>query len=350
MTAQSGGSMSKRILLCLLVCLMSSLAFAVYGQDRGPAQRGGRGAPEPPRPDNAKSLAHIDAAKKIAGDDAFLANPLNFFCVPGKARAQNNNAPVLDPVKVFDNLYAFGNSETTVYALATSNGLILFDSGFADKTESEVLPGMQKLGLDPTKVKYILLGHGHADHFGGAKYFQDHYGTQVATTAADWDLIYPANPPANANPNPARPRKEVELADGKPFKYGDATVTPVAIPGHTPGSLAYIFAVKDKGKTRMVGLFGGTILTTNIITTDGLKQYVQSIAHYLDVAKKMKVEVEIQNHPIFDGMPEKVAKFKAMTGKDPNPFVIGTDRYLKMWNIVSECIQAEIARREGASN
>jgi len=46
----------------------------------------------------------------------------------------------------------------------------------------------------------------------------------------------------------------------------------------------------------------------------------------------------------------KVAKFKAMTGKDPNPFIVGTDRYLKMWNIVSECIQAEIARREGASN
>jgi metallo-beta-lactamase class B len=81
-----------------------------------------------------------------------------------------------------------------------------------------------------------------------------------------------------------------------------------------------------------------------------LKQYVQSIANYLGVARKMKVEVEIQNHPIFDGMPEKLAKFKTMTGKDPNPFIVGTDRYLKMWNIVSECIQAEIARREAPAN
>ena len=342
--------MSKRSFVSVPICLIFSLALNVSGQERGPAQRGERGAPEPPRPDNPRSLAHIDAAKKIAGDDPFLANPLNFFCVPGKARAQNNAAPALEPVKLFDNFYAFGNSETTVYALTTSGGMILFDSGFADKTESEVIPGIQKFGLDPTKVKYILLGHGHADHFGGAKYFQEHYGTQVATTAADWDLMYPSNPPANANPNPARPRKDVVLVDGKPFKYGDVTVTPVAIPGHTPGSLAYIFPVKDKGKPRMAGLFGGAILTSNIITTDGLKQYVQSIAHYLEVAKKMKVEVEIQNHPIFDGMPEKLAKFKAMTAKDPNPFIIGTERYLKMWNIVSECMQAEIARREGASN
>ena len=329
----------------LFVCLIFSAAMFALGQ--------GRGAPQPQRPDNPQSLAHIDAAKKLVGEDSFLSNPFNFYCVAGKARGQNNAAPALEPTKLFDNLYAFGNSETAVYGLTTSGGIILFDSGFTDKTESEVIAGMQKLGLDPTKVKYILLGHGHADHFGGAKYFQDHYGTQVATTAADWDLIYPPNPPANANPNAAnqaRPTKNVVLTGGQPFKFGDVTITTVAIPGHTPGSLAYIFPVKDKGKTRMVGLFGGAILTSNIITTDGLKQYVQSIANYVDVAKKMKVEVEIQNHPIFDGMPEKLAKFKAMKGNESNPFIVGNDRYLKMWKIVSECMQAEIARREATGD
>ena len=337
--------MTKSIIAAGVLCFIVGAAF-------GAGQRGERGAPQPPRPDNPQSLAHIGSAKKLAGDDPFLANPLNFFCVPGKARAQNNAAPALEPVKLFDNLYAFGNAETAVYAVTTSSGMILFDAGFTDRTETEVISGMQKLGLDPAKVKYILLGHGHADHFGGAKYFQDHYSTQVATTAADWDLINPPNPPPNQNAtaNQARPRKDVVLAEGQPFKLGDVTITPVAIPGHTPGSLAFIFPVKDRGKMRMVGLFGGTILTSNIITTDGLKQYVQSIAHYLDIAKKMKVEVEIQNHPIFDGMPDKLAKLKTKKAKDSNPFIVGTDRYLKMWNIVSECMQAEIARRTAASN
>lgn len=339
--------MSKGIVPSFMVLLVLLLAAAAQ------AQRGGRGAAQPPKPDNPQSLAHIDAAKKLAGDDPFLANPFNFYCVAGKARAQNNAAPALEPVKLFDNLYAFGNSETAVYGLTTSNGVVLFDAGFADRTESEVIAGMQKVGLDPAKVKYILLGHGHGDHFGGAKYFQDHFGTQIATASADWDLINPSNPPANANPNAAnqpRPRKDVVLTGGQPFKLGDVTITIVAIPGHTPGSLAYIFPVKDKGKTRMAGLFGGAILTSSIISTDGLKQYVRSIAGYLDVAKKMKVEVEIQNHPIFDGMPEKLAKLKTLKPKDPNPFIVGNDRYLKMWNIVSECMQAEIARREGSSN
>ena len=316
-------------------CLILSTAVSLYAQ---------RGAPQAPRPDNAQSLEHINAAKKLAADDSFLANPNNFFCVAGNARAQNNNAPDLEAVKLFDNVYAVGNSETAVYALTSSEGIVLLDAGFENKAESVLVPQLQKVGLDPAKVKYILLGHGHADHFGGAKYFQDKFGTKIATTAADWELI---NAPARGGG--AKPAKDVVLAEGQPFRFGDLTITPIEIPGHTPGSLAFIFPVKDKGQTRTAGLFGGTVLTTGILTTDALKQYTQSIGHYLDAAKRMNVDVELQNHPIFDGMPDKLAKLKIAKASDPNPFVIGNDRYLKMWNIVSECIQAEIARREGSN-
>ena len=318
-----------------LQCLILSTAVPLFAQ---------RGAPQAPRPDNAQSLEHINAAKKLAADDSFLANPNNFFCVAGNARAQNNNAPDLEAVKLFDNVYAVGNSETAVYALTSSEGIVLLDAGFENKAESVLVPQLQKVGLDPAKVKYILLGHGHADHFGGAKYFQDKYGTKIATTAADWELI---NAPARGGG--AKPAKDVVLAEGQPFRFGDLTITPIEIPGHTPGSLAFIFPVKDKGQTHTAGLFGGTVLTTGILTTDALKQYTQSIAHFLDAAKKMNVDVELQNHPIFDGMPDKLAKLKSAKASDPNPFVIGNDRYLKMWNIVSECIQAEVARREGSN-
>jgi metallo-beta-lactamase class B len=324
-----------------LQCLILSTAVSLYAQ---------RGAPQAPRPDNAQSLAHLNAAKKLAADDSFLANPNNFFCVAGNARAQNNSAPDLDPVKLFDNVYAVGNSETTVYALTSSDGIVLLDAGFEEKAGPVLVPQLQKLGLDPARVKYILLGHGHADHFGGAKYFQDKYGTKVAATAADWDLINaPAPARGAAGAGGAKPAKDVVLAEGQPFKFGDLTITPIEIPGHTPGSLAFIFPVKDKGQTHTAGLFGGTVLTTGILATDALKQYTQSIGHYLETAKRMNVDVELQNHPIFDGMPDKLAKLKSAKASDPNPFVIGNDRYLKMWNIVSECIQAEIARREGSN-
>lgn len=332
--------MSRKVICCVLTCLMLCGIVSAFGQ-----------APPPPapKPDNAQSLAHIAAAKKIAGNDQYLMYPYNFFCIPANTRANNSQAPELEPVKIFDNLYAAGNSETTVYALTTPDGIILFDSGYTDRVETVLVPGLQKLGLDLTKIKYILLGHGHADHFGGSKYFQDKYETKVGTTAADWDLMYPANPPAN-QANPPKPKRDLVLAEGQPLKLGNVTVTPIAIPGHTPGSLAFIFPVKDKGKTRMAGLFGGTILGVDRITTDGLKQYTQSIAHYLDTAKKMKVEVEVQNHPIFDGSPDRLAKLKTLKAGEANPYIAGTDRYVKFWNIISECIQAEIGRRGTSTN
>src|SRR6516165_7228222 len=325
--------MSRMKVLFLVLSLISGVALVAFGQ--------GRGAPVPPKPDNPQSLKHTEAAKKLAGNDPFLANPYDFYCVAGHARANNNNAPDLEPVKIFDNVYAISNTETTVYVLPTSDGIVLIDSGLENKVEAVTVAHLQKLGFDPKNVKYILLGHGHADHFGGAKFFHDHYGTKIATTSADWDLI--AQAPNRGGAPAAKPDKDVVLSEGQPFKLGDLTITLVAIPGHTPGSLAFIFPVQDKGKTRIAGLFGGAILTTNIITTDGLKQYTQSIAHYLEKAKQMKVEVELQNHPIFDGMPDKLAKLKTAKPGDASPFIVGNDRYLKMWNIVSQCIQADIA-------
>ncbi|HET9218342.1 MAG TPA: hypothetical protein VFR18_15260 [Terriglobia bacterium] len=116
-------------------------------------------------------------------------------------------------------------------------------------------------------------------------------------------------------------------------KFGYLTITPIEIPGHTPGSLGFsFFPVKDKGQTRTAGLFGGTVLTTGILTTDALKQYTQSIGHYLDVAKRMNVDVELQNHPIFDGMPDRLAKLKSERASDPKPFVIGNARAVRVRN------------------
>lgn len=299
------------------------------------AQRG-----QPPRPDNAASLAHLKTARSLAGDDPFLAIPHNFFCVAGNARAQNNNAPDVEPTRLFDNVYAVGNSETTVYALTSSEGIVLIDAGFEMKAEA-LAAQLKALNLDPARVKYILLGHGHGDHFGGARFFQTTYGTKIAASAADWDLI------ASGRGGGARPTQDVVLTGGQPFQFGDLSITIVAIPGHTPGSLAFIFPVKDKDTTRIAGVFAGTVLTTGILTTDALKQYTQSIAQYLETARRMNVEVELQNHPIFDGMPDRLARLKTMKPNEANPFVIGNARYLSMWNIVSECIQAEIARREG---
>ena len=63
----------------------------------------------------------------------------------------------------------------------------------------------------------------------------------------------------------------------------------------------------------------------------------------------MGVDVEVQNHALFDDTPGRLAALAARQPGQPHPFVMGTDRYVRFWNIVSECIQAEIIRRGDAA-
>jgi metallo-beta-lactamase class B len=127
---------------------------------------------------------------------------------------------------------------------------------------------------------------------------------------------------------------------------GDTSIAPIAVPGHTPGALAFVFPVFDAGERHVAGLFGGTVLAAGWVSLSGLEQYVDSITHYLEVAERLGVDVEIQNHPIFDATPERLVALVARRPGQPHPFVMGTDRYLRFWKIVSQCMQAEIVRRK----
>ncbi len=80
---------------------------------------------------------------------------------------------MIPATKIFDNVYIIGNSGTAAYIIKTSAGLLMIDAMAANQVESQVLPGFQELGLNPADVKIIVMGHGHADHFGGSPYFQE---------------------------------------------------------------------------------------------------------------------------------------------------------------------------------
>src|ERR1700677_3496033 len=124
--------MSKRMILCVLPCLVLWPLPSAFGQAAGR----GKGAPTVTRSpgDNPESLAHIEAARKLAGSDPVLTTPFNFFCA---AVDYNQPGPELEPIKVFDNLYAIPSSpvqQTTIWAITTRDGIILIDSGQQGRT------------------------------------------------------------------------------------------------------------------------------------------------------------------------------------------------------------------------
>ena len=320
----------------MVPCLMLAAALACSVAAQPPAA-----APE--KPDSEKVKALIEKAKKAGGP--MFSEEAHFFCEAPRANSPSD--PPIEPTKIFDNVYVIGNQGTAVYVIRTSDGLLMIDSLAANQVESQLLPGFQKLGLDPGQVKIIVMGHGHADHFGGSPYMQEHYGSKVYISAADWDLM--EHPPAGRGGEkkapPVLPKHDQVVVEGQPIVLGDFRMMPVSIPGHTPGSMGYIFDVKDNGKTRVAAMYGGTILTPGIISDAGLQTYLKSVAHFKDETRKAKVEVELQNHPLMDPIQPKLDKLKARQKGQQNPFVVGTANYQRFVDVMAACTEVNIARR-----
>src|SRR5262249_20374483 len=155
-----------------------------------------------------------------------------------------------------DNLYFLGTKIHNSWALVGSDGIIVLEALFDYAAPDEVIGGMQKLRLDSTKVKYVLLSHAHADHDGGTKYLQDKLpNARIVYGGRDWDAV-------DKSPNHAggKPKHDVVATDGMKFTVGDASLLVVTMPGHTPGTLSYLFEVKDNGKPLRIAYVGGTAI------------------------------------------------------------------------------------------
>jgi metallo-beta-lactamase class B len=298
----------------------------------------------PQKPDSEAIKALIEKTKKAGGP--MWAEEAHFFCEAPRANSPND--PPIEPAKIFDNVYVIGNQGTAAYVIQTSTGLVMIDSLSPDQTQTQLLAGFQKLGLDPANVKAIIVGHGHADHFGGTAYFQEHFGSKIYISGADWEMMErpAAGKGAPKGPPPPMPKHDQVIAEGKPIVIGDLTITPVAVPGHTPGSMGFIFPVKDNGKTHIAAMYAGTILTPGIISDEGLATYAKSVAHFKEETKKAKVDVELQNHPLMDPIQAKLDKLKARKKGEPNPFVVGTANYQKFLDVMAGCTEVNIARRK----
>jgi metallo-beta-lactamase class B len=293
--------------------------------------------------------AHIGAARQLAGSQ--WAPSVDLFCATQEevvamrilpsANANDVAGNVAEPMQVFDNLYFLGTKQVATWAIVTPAGIILIDSGSKERVEDTLLAGMRKVGLDPADIRAVLIAHEHADHFGGAKYLQDHYPSlHVAMSAVAWDAI--ERPGANGQRTEG-PTRDVVLEEGTAFVLGGESVTPVAIPGHTVGSMGFIFPVRDDGTPHVAGLFGGTVLNPTMAIP--FEQYEQSIAHWGEWTSKMNVDVELQNHPIMDRTFERMVELKTRKAGQEHPFVVGQTSYRNMVGVMSECAKAQIARR-----
>ena len=153
---------------------------------------------------------------------------------------------------MFDNLYWLGTRQHSSWALQTSGGIVILDTNFAWATEPEIVEGLGKLGLKSGDIKFVVISHAHGDHDQGAAELQKRFGAKVVMGAPDWDatLQRPASAAGGV------PTKDISVGpDGYTLTLGDTAITIIPTPGHTPGTLSFVFPVKHEGQTLHGGVF-----------------------------------------------------------------------------------------------
>ncbi|MEO7189997.1 MAG: MBL fold metallo-hydrolase [Vicinamibacterales bacterium] len=246
------------------------------------------------------------------------------------------------PFKIFDNLFWLGTRQHSSWALQTSAGLIVLDTNFAWATEPEIIEGLTKLGLAPREIKYVVISHAHGDHDQGAAELQKRFGAKVVMGAPDWDSTL-QRPSTAAGGVPTR--DVVVGADGMKLTLGDTTLDIIATPGHTPGTLSYVFPVKDGARTIVVAYSGGTL--TGAFGTDAARwdEYIASQRKTARAAADAGASVILSNHSEYDGAYTKARLLMAprQPGED-HPFIVGADGVQRYFTVMTECATASKLR------
>lgn len=307
---------------------------------------------------------HVAAAKAVAyepGND--LTTLFDTVCAPAldpkgpkepNIQQKNDTRPPskgprtewkTQPYKVFDNLYYVGSPFQSTWAITTSAGIIIVDSGYDYSAPELITGGLKKLGLDPTQIKYVVLTHIHSDRIWGTPYLQQTYGAHVVMSQADWDADAKTNDPPEL-----KPKKDMVATDGMKLTLGDTTLTLYMTPGHTPGTTSIIVPLKDGNQKHIGAIWGGinADMGRNGVQyfpslADTFKTWIASAEKFQEIVKKENADTYITLHPFYDRAMDKMNALRFRKPGDPNPFVskANLNHFL---TIIKECTAAELAR------
>ena len=327
---------SMRNAVCVLgLAVLTSTASA---QTIAPAQKA--------IPDTIEG--HLAAGKNAAGG---RDNTPDFYglvtaiCVAPQRGAPSPDAPApvedpdrkanyMEPRKAFDDLYWMGTEATSAWLLTSDDGYILYDTAAVYDAEDVLVGGIKKLGLDPAKVRYVIVSHAHRGESGGAYLFQSRYGAHIVT--ADWDLIdeskygFPTG----------KPKRDITPTDGMKISVGDRSVTLYLTPGHTPGTISGVFQVHDHGKPLTVFYSGGTEFNfpNDVAHFD---QYIASVRKQASLAKEAGATVIMNNQSQFNSAADRLRMLADRKADERHPLDVGAEAVARYFKIEDQCALAE---------
>ncbi|WP_435971397.1 MBL fold metallo-hydrolase [Streptomyces sp. Qhu_M48] len=157
----------------------------------------------------------------------------------------------MEALRITPRLHLLDFSIGQAYLWRDEEELTLIDAGWAG-TATGTATAIRAAGLDPDRLRRIVLTHCHRDHVGAARELADRYGAEILAHRLDAPVIRGEAPVPEPDllewelplfehgltvPEAPPTRVDREVEDGEELGFGDGAVV-VHTPGHTPGSIA----------------------------------------------------------------------------------------------------------------
>lgn len=187
--------------------------------------------------------AHADSAREAGPTPAPLPQ-LEAYTVRESWRQP------IEPFRIADNTWYIGTAGLSALLVKTGAGVVLIDGGMPQAADM-LLANMERTGVSPSELKYILHSHAHADHAGplaavlratGATLVSNAESAVLLARGGSDDIHYGNDllfPPAQAGRI---------VMDGESIELGGMRFTTHFTPAHTPGSMSWTWTDRREGK------------------------------------------------------------------------------------------------------
>jgi len=139
-----------------------------------------------------------------------------------------------EPSRIYGPVHYIGPRTVCAYALATGEGLVVVDTGYA-RDGDLLADNLRRLGMDPADVRLIINTHWHHDHVEGNARLVELSGAEVCAHRLDAEVIESGVFRGRQVLAPCRVGRR--LQDGQVIRHGGLELAAVHTPGQSPGAI-----------------------------------------------------------------------------------------------------------------
>ena len=206
------------------------------------------------------------------------------------------------PVRIVGNLYYVGTRDLASYLIATDEGHILINSGYAGSVPI-IRNNIEALGFSFEDIKIISTAHAHNDHVGGLAEIKRLTGAEtqmhvadipVLESGGDDDYRYPGGRGVLFEPIEVdRP-----LHDGDTIELGGSTLTVHLHAGHTKGAISFSLTIDEDGTSYdvLIANMGTVNDNVNLTYMPGYPEIVDDYERTFAAQMAMNPDIWVASH------------------------------------------------------